>query len=772
MASPKVYKSYRSLHPGMGQAVAERTILRKKEDGTWEDWGDVADRVALGNSLLCPDVQDQKPEYMMLRKHISKATLLMSGRHLQHGDGHQPQRNMEIFTNCATSAASFILFYLLLNGSGVGRCYDDDMMLVNWDNAPNVRCVLDEDHPDFDWSAHESSRDAIHKYGEGRDTLWFKIPDDREGWAKALEIWENAAFEKIHKDKILVLDFSDVRSKGNPIKGMQNRPASGPVPLMNAFQKACTLKGAGLSPWRQAMYIDHYFAECVLVGGARRAARMSTKHWKDESVFGFITVKRPIEFLGKKLDEIIEIRNDAAERGDMPPQGFLWSSNNSVSIDKEFWHLIDIKRGNEGHMEPLAQHARKVLKMISEASYGDGTGEPGLINVDKLVQKDDRWEDLNRGDYVGSAKYQIEDDTQILMSKLAKKAKRKKFHTIVNPCGEIALNVLGGYCVIADVVPYHADTLDEAEEAFRAVTRALIRVNLMDSFYSLEVNRTNRIGVGMTGVHEFAWKFFGYGFRDLIDEEKSKDFWMTLNRFNEAVYDEAIKYSKELNVVAPHTMTTIKPAGTTSKLFGLTEGWHLPAMAWYLRWVQFREDDPLIREYTKAGYPAKNLTQYQSTVIIGFPTAPTIASLNMGDKMVTAGEATPEEQYKWLMLGEKYWINGVDENNDPKKETYGNQISYTLKYKPTEIDYKHFRDMLVQYQSQIRACSVMPQIDVAAFEYQPEEAITKASYEEMSRAIGRKMAEDIGKEHVDCDNGACPVDFDIEDKSALQGIRA
>ena len=31
--------------------------------------------------------------------------------------------------------------------------------------------------------------------------------------------------------------------------------------------------------------------------------------------------------------------------------------------------------------------------------------------------------------------------------------------------GEIALNVLGGFCVIADVVPYHADTLEEAEEA-------------------------------------------------------------------------------------------------------------------------------------------------------------------------------------------------------------------------------------------------------------------------------------------------------------------
>jgi uncharacterized integral membrane protein len=35
-------KWYRDLDKGMGQAVAERTILRKKQDGSWETWGDVA----------------------------------------------------------------------------------------------------------------------------------------------------------------------------------------------------------------------------------------------------------------------------------------------------------------------------------------------------------------------------------------------------------------------------------------------------------------------------------------------------------------------------------------------------------------------------------------------------------------------------------------------------------------------------------------------------------------------------------------------------------
>ena len=53
----------------------------------------------------------------------------------------------------------------------------------------------------------------------------------------------------------------------------------------------------------------------------------------------------------------------------------------------------------------------------------------------------------------------------------------------------------------------------------------------------------------------------------------------------------------------------------------------------------------------------------------------------------------------------------------------------------------------------------MPQVDSSAYEYQPEEAITKAQYESVCREIEKVMEEDISKEHIDCDNGACPVDF-------------
>jgi adenosylcobalamin-dependent ribonucleoside-triphosphate reductase len=765
----------RKLHPGMGQAVAERTILRKKEDGTVETWKDVAARVALGNVLLTDKVPGNRElEESLLRKHIANASLLMSGRHLQHGDESQPTRNMEVFTNCSTAATSFAQFYMLMNGSGVGRCYDDDMILADLDNAPNVRCVLDENHPDFDYSAHEDARSAKHKY-RGKNVMWFTVPDSREGWAKALEIWENAAFEKIHKDKTLVLDFSIVRHKGAPIGGMQNRPSSGPVPLMNAFQKAMTLKGAGMDAYMQAMYLDHYFAECVLVGGARRSARMSTKTWRDRNVIEFIRIKRPIEYDGLNLNQVVEIRNDRAKSGLYPYQSFLWSSNNSVTVDADFWRLVEADESKLSEAEAKeARHARRVLKTINEASYGDGTGEPGLINVDKLVQNDEGFD--TKAVTFGSKKYQIEDETELFMRRVAKRVKHKPHNMIVNPCGEIALSVLGGFCVIADVVPFHCETLEEAEEAFRVATRALMRVNLMDSVYPYEVKRTNRIGVGMTGVNEFAWKFFKIGFRDAIavdtsggfkpsneTEEAALKFWETLSRFSNVVDDEAKKYAKMLGVNVPHTLTTIKPAGTTSKLFGLTEGWHLPSMAWYMRWVQFTEDNPLVEEYKAKGYPVRKLTKsVKNTVIVGFPTKLAIGDSGMGDKLVFAGEATPEEQYKWLMLGERYWIEG--KTNDPKSKGHGrgNQISYTLKYKPDVVNFKEFSDMLIKYQSKIRCCSVMPQDDddsLAAHEYLPEQPLNKAEYEAIYREVNGLMQEDIGLEHIDCASGACPVDF-------------
>ena len=816
----------RSYDPGMGEAVANRTVNRKitkptfrseeielprrddialddevaahcksagikidgytvdKGDGervkitlnvvgdvVIENWSDVAERVALGNSLLEPRPYQRAAEFDAMHHHLRQASLLMSGRHLQHGDITQPGRNMEVFTNCSTSAMTFLEFYLLLNGSGVGRCYDDAMMQVDWRLMPIVVCTIDNFHKDVASGEIKpyARRDAEHLY-QGRTIHVFDVPDSREGWAQAYEKLETMTFAGCFRNDVLILDFSGVRHRGSPIGGMQNRPASGPGPMMEALRKMAVLRDSGMEPWRATMYADHYAAECVLVGGARRAARMATKSWRDASIFGFIELKRG---------------------------GFLWSSNNSVMVDMEFWDAV--KFVNEAlvsrHYQPTDRgmfhkligqkrftdiqiHAWKVFLASCEAAYHDGTGEPGFITVERLTWNEEGSEFLLDGEFAESQKYQLSKEGKQLARVLAQVWSRMQYKVITNPCGEIVLNLLGAYCVIADVVPFHAayryyqnselvqgrytDLWDaDAEDAFRVATRALIRTNLMDSMYGKEVKRTNRIGVGMTGLHEYAWARFGFGWKDLVDEAKSMDFWQMLSRFKRAVQEEAYNYAKMIGVAVPHTDTTMKPAGTTSKLFGLTEGAHLPSMREFLRWVQFRNDDPLIATYEAQGYPVKRLQQYSGTTVVGFPTVPTICTLGMGDALVTAAEATPEEQYQYLRLMEKYWITGVAEDGvTPLRET-GNQVSYTLKYDPKKVDFRTFLTTLLDGQSSIRCCSVMPQSDTSAYEYLPEEPVTKAVFDQISAAILRdtSVQEDVGQEHVDCASGACPISF-------------
>lgn len=711
----------RVLAPGLGRAVAKRTYLRTDEKGSLEKWSQVAKRVALGNTLLMShsDQAKREQEYEILRKHIANASLLLSGRHLQHGDSDQPTRNMEVFTNCSTASTSYLLFYLLLNGSGVGRSYDDDLMVVDWDNMPSLRIVLSEEHPDFVWGDDESVSEAKKKYQQAH---WFELPDTREGWAQAVEKLEIMAYERRFRDDMLVLDFSKIRPKGSFIKGMQNRPASGPKPLMKAFAKVATIKNSGMKPWMQAIYVDHYLSECVLVGGARRAARIAVKTWTDPGIFDFISIKKG---------------------------GYLWSANNSVAVDEKFW-------------KQKTQHSRQVLEAILKAQYYDRTGEPGFVNQHKLVQNDEGYDSYIDGDYSSSQKYQPFANTKKMLSDIAKRAGAKYYSQIPNPCGEISLNLLGGYCVIADVVPYFAPTLDDAEEAFRVAVRALMRVNTMDCLYSKEVKRTNRIGVGMTGIHEFAWNQFGYGFLDLVDEEKSQDFWQTIARFKRAVIDEAKQYAKIMNVNVPHTNTTIKPSGTVSKLFALSEGAHLPAMREYMRWVQFKEDDAVVEQYRKRKFPIKELKSYQGTVAVGFPTQPEICRLGMGSKLLTASEASMEDQFKWLMLLEKYWIVGIDEKGKPLSDT-GNQVSYTLKYDPETVSYDQYKEMVIKYQPLIKTCSLMPKIDETAYEYQPEESVTSNDFMKVIREINdasdgeEDLLEDINLEHLKCETGACPI---------------
>jgi hypothetical protein len=432
-------------------------------------------------------------------------------------------------------------------------------------------------------------------------------------------------------------------------------------------------------------------------------------------------------------------------------------------------------------MDPMDRHALTVFEEVTRCAYING--EPGLINADMLNdhKTGQAWQKpVNEdGRDFRSTRYQV-DEAAALLADCSRRASTARFPMTTNPCGEIPLHVTGGYCVIADYAPLLACPVDHAgltpgeispelaaewdqriEESVRLGVRFLIRANTMDALYGEEVRRTNRIGVGPTGLHEYAWVRFGLDFNDLLDEAKSAPFWAQMARFSEAAKQEADLYADELCVARPFTVTTVKPAGTTSKLFGLTEGVHLPARRQYLRWVQFKgtkdsagnwskDADPLLADYEAKGYPIRALKTFPGMSIVGYPTLPLIQRLGIGQRVVTAPEATPEDQYKWLSLIERHWI-GAER---------GNQVSYTLKLYTDKVDLESFRDMTLREQPEIRCCSILPSKPdhQLGYEYLPEEQVAQGRFAYIVENIrDEALHQAIDMKTLECASGACPI---------------
>ena len=486
----------RKLDPGMGVAVARRTVFRPEDQ---ECFGRVADRVAQGNIALLGSADARtRQEQARLRNAIATGTLLTSGRHLQHGDADQPTRNMEVFTNCATAAASFAKFYLLLNGSGVGRSYDDSLMAVDWAQAPTLLLYLSPDHPDHPAprpvALCRRTRPAGRSRGgparSWRANCWptwplllrmpshCRIADSREGWAKAVELLEAMAFRG-ERERTLVLDFSDdpprrhANSRHAGTAGVRAGVAAASLPQHTQACHRAGATGLPMERWEQALRLDHYLSMEVQVGGARRAARMATKSWRDPGVLRFIRIKEA---------------------------GGLWTANNSVMVDADFWARV---RGGDP-ADPLTRHAVAVFQEATRCAWVNG--EPGFINGDRLEDHRTGMARARPVDHDGrsfrSARYQV-DAAAPLLAELTRRAAKSDFPATTNPCGEITLHVTGGYCVIADFAPVLAcpvpleDVVPGApppavaalwdarvEDAVRLGVRFLMRANRMDSLYA------------------------------------------------------------------------------------------------------------------------------------------------------------------------------------------------------------------------------------------------------------------------------------------------
>ena len=554
-----------------------------------------------------------------------------------------------------------------------------------------------------------------------------RIADSREGWAKAVELLEAMAFRR-ERDRSpgarFLRDPPRRQRRSAACRGARVRAGVAAArlpqhpPPRDRAARARDPDGEALQPWEQALLLDHYLSVEVQVGGARRAARMATKSWRDPGVLRFIRAKEA---------------------------GGLWTANHSVMVDARF--LAPRARRRRGRSaeppRPARCSPRRPAAPGSTASRASSTATGWRITA-PASPAPVRW--TMTGASFGSARYQVDARGAAAGGTDARARPSSDFPATTNPCGEITLHVTGGYCVIADFAPLLAcpvpfedvapgapppdgrGAVGCAGRGCGAPRRALPDAREPDGL-------AVRAGGGAHQPHghrpDRAARICLAAFRPRLRRSagrgrgprRSGRCWSTCRTRRRT---RATRIRARARAARPVTVTTVKPSGTISKLFGLTEGAHLPARRAIpaLGAVQgharcrrpangCRAPIRCWPNTRRAATRCATLRSFPGMTIVGFPTVPLIMRLGLAERLVTAPEATPAQQYRWLRLLERYWI-GAEQ---------GNQVSYTLKLYTDRHDLDEFRAIVLREQPGVRCCAMLPSRPDHAlgYEYLPEE---------------------------------------------------
>ena len=219
--------------------LTRRTYCRPLEDGTYETWAAVCDRVMHHQRWLWERAQghmvteEQHSELTALFALMYDRIALPSGRILWMGGTAQAKKTEIAMFNCAFGAVRDIYsavdaFYLLLNGCGVG--FKPVAGLLNG-FTKKAEIITIPGGTVERGDAHNED----YFYGIDRDSVWHLcIGDSGKAWAKA---FGKLLSMKKPVDKI-ILDFREVRKAGQPIKGY-GWMSSGDAQIRKAFEMIC-----------------------------------------------------------------------------------------------------------------------------------------------------------------------------------------------------------------------------------------------------------------------------------------------------------------------------------------------------------------------------------------------------------------------------------------------------------------------------------------------------------------------------------------------------
>jgi len=187
----------------------------------------------------------------------------------------------------------------------------------------------------------------------------------------------------------------------------------------------------------------------------------------------------------------------------------------------------------------------------------------------------------------------------------------------VHNCGEIALEPWEN-CNLGHVnVSAFYDDFEGSREAFRLMTRFLIRATFGDIPNPLQrevVERNRRIGVGFFGFQGWLNK---QGIK-FSDSHRNRQVRKTLKDWKSVVDKEKARYAHQLRIPNPIKGTTIAPTGSIAKLAGESEGIHPIYAPYFKRRIRYADNSEKLREFEEQGYEIEDDLYTRNTKVVSF----------------------------------------------------------------------------------------------------------------------------------------------------------
>lgn len=354
--------------------IQRRTYSRPKEDGTFETWEEIVDRVvghqrwlwetARGRKLGAAQIDElEELHNIMLAREGS-----MSGRTLWLGGTNIAKTRQISQFNCSGLRVETVhdvvdVMWLLLNGAGVGFIPVVGS-LNGFASQMEVELVRSRGSSE---KGYEHNVETFEKNDEGKGVWTIKVGDSAEAWAKAVG---KLLAGKWRADK-LVLDFSEIRKAGIRLRGYGWLSSSDET-LAPAMARIASIMNRRVDQLLTRMDILDILNLLGTTLSSRRSAEIAMLDYNDPEVEEFIVAKKDFWL------------HDNAHRQQSNNSIMFWQKPSKADLTSIFAKMAEAGGSEPGFVNAAAAKKRSPWFSVFNPCVEATLSNKGLCNLCEL----------------------------------------------------------------------------------------------------------------------------------------------------------------------------------------------------------------------------------------------------------------------------------------------------------------------------------------------------------------------------------------------------